>query len=251
MKLYKLTSEGGMTRGDIKWGEGVEHRVPPVENPRLCTEDVIHAYQNANLAYFLNPIHANFKNPILWEADGEVVVGDWGKVGCFGLRTIKRLDAPRWVGGSKKKLVCVAFAVLCAEAVLCTYEKRHPGCDAPRKAINAAWEYIKNQNSAGVNASGVDAYAAVDAAYDAGRHSAVDAVYAADAAYAAGHAYATCVAPNVNAYTIHAAYAAIHAAEADTQRNGINTIDFGALADEAVEMSVNTQKQERVSEHNI
>jgi len=251
MKLYKLTDENGVTRGDTKWGEGVEHRVPPVENPRLCTEDVIHAYQNANLAYFLNPIHANFRNPILWEAEGDVVVEDWGKVGCFNLRTIKQLDAPRWIGGSKEKLVCVAFTVLCAEAVLYIYEKRYPGCDAPRKAINAAREYIKNQNSAAADT----VRAAADATAYAAAHAAVAAaVAAADAARAAAdaaRAATTSAAAYTVLYTAYAAYAAADAADADAQRNGVNTIDFGTLADEAVEISVNTQKQERVSEHNI
>jgi len=197
MKLYKLTDENGMTRDDTTWGEGV-------------TEDVIHAYRNENLAYFLNPIHANFRNPILWEAEGDVVVEDWGKVGCFALRTIKRLDAPWWVGGSKEKIVRVAFAVLCAEAVLGIYEKYYPGCDAPRKAIKAAREYIKNQNYFIANVANA-------------------AIRAADAAKAAAEAAEA------------AAAAAAHTANADAQRNGVNTIDFGALTDEAVRMVVNTQ----------
>jgi len=84
MRLYKLTDEDMMTWNNTKWGEGVEHRIPPVKNPRICDGDVIHAYRNANLAYLLNPIHAGFRNPVLWEAEGDVVIEE-GEISvcCF------------------------------------------------------------------------------------------------------------------------------------------------------------------------
>jgi hypothetical protein len=68
----------------------------------------------------------------------------------------------------------VAFAILCAEAVLQHFEKDYPADDRPRKAIEAAKEYLKNPT---VHAT---AYAAHATAY---------AAYAADVA-----AYAACAA---------------------------------------------------------
>ena len=100
MLLYKLTDREGYTRrgksGETKWRKGFTLTKNPCDNPHLCGPDVIHAYTNPNLAFLLNPHHANLINPQLWEADGEAVVKDWGKVGCFALTSVKKLKTPHW-----------------------------------------------------------------------------------------------------------------------------------------------------------
>jgi len=128
--------------------------------------------------------------------------------------------------------VCVAFAVLCAESVLGIYEKLYPEWDAPRKAIKAAREYIKDPTG---KATANAAYAAAQAAYVAytaahAAHVAHAATYIADPAYAA--AYAANVATRAADVAAHDTYA---------QQNSIDTIDFSALADEAVRMVVDAQ----------
>lgn len=81
MKLYKLTTKDGKTRkgqfGETQWSPGFSLTLPVVNNPQLCTSNVIHAYRNVNLAFLLNPIHGNYKNPLLWEAEGEICCEDW------------------------------------------------------------------------------------------------------------------------------------------------------------------------------
>jgi len=203
MELYKLTNKNGCTQGNTQWGIGVTHELKATEKPRLCTKDVLHAYKNINLALLLNPNHANISNPKIWEAEGKIVVEDYGKVGCFKLTTTKELSCPDWyIDDKKRRRVQVQFAVLCAESVLHIYENQYPDDNRPRKAIEAAQNYLKKPSNA-----------AAKAAYEA--YEAYEAAYAAYAAYAAANA---------------AAYAA-KAANVE--------IDFCALADQAVKMEDN------------
>ena len=160
MKLYKLTDQNGNTQGLTKWAVGITHKHKRCENPQLCSGDIYHAYTNINLAYLLNPEHANINNPIPWECKGTVAVRDYGKVGCFSLTITKRLDTPAWVKSNKANMVRVAFAILCAESVIKIYEDKYPSDHRPRKAVDAAREYLLNPTS-------YAAYAAADAAADA------------------------------------------------------------------------------------
>ena len=171
MKLFKLTDQEGYTRrgesNQVKWADGRTVVCTSKENPQLCTNDVVHGYKNSNLALLLNPQHADIRNPLLWEAEGEIVAEDWGKIGCFSLTTTSRLPIPEWyVNEEKRKKVCVAFAVLCAEAVLQYFEKDYPADDRPRKAIEAAKAYLKNPTAAYAAYAARAAAAAADAALD-------------------------------------------------------------------------------------
>ena len=108
----------------------------------------------------------------------------------------------------------VQYAIFAAEQVLYIFEKKYPGDLRPRKAIEAAKEYlthpfIKTKRAAYAAATAA-AYAA-DAAYAA----ATAAAYAADAyAAAAADAYAAAAAADAAAYAADAAYAAATAADA-------------------------------------
>jgi hypothetical protein len=219
MKLYKLTDQNGNTKNNTHWDVGVTHEVSSeVKNPTLCTDEVIHAYKNINLAYLLNPIHADIDSPILWECDGDICVEDYGKVGCYKLTANKKLSTPKWIGSKKEYDVRIMFAILCAEQVLSIYENKYPQDDTPRKAIDAAKYYLKVHTRDAAYAADAAAYAAHAAAYAA--HAAADA---ADAAYAAHAAHAAAYAAHAAAY---AADAAAHAAA--------NNIDFCQLANIAV-----------------
>jgi hypothetical protein len=67
MKLYKLTEQDGTTYNkSMSWKVGITNRVMAKDNPQMCSGDVIHAYKNKNLAFILNPIHADIKNPLLF-----------------------------------------------------------------------------------------------------------------------------------------------------------------------------------------
>jgi hypothetical protein len=94
----------------------------------------------------------------------------------------------------ENKPLAVKFAVKCAYLVLDIYEKKYPGNDKPRKAIEAAEAWIanptvENQEKAKNAASAASAaYAADAAAYAA--YAAASAANAASAAYAAAYAAA-------------------------------------------------------------
>jgi len=255
MKLYKLMNNDRTTRNNQKWEIDVTVEKEQVSNPMLCSPDVLHAYRNINLAYMLNPIHGNFKDPILAECYGKICVEDWGKVGCFSLTPVRWLVAPEWVGSNRDLRVQVNFAVLCAEAVLPIFEGKYPGDNRPRFAIDTAnsanagyldatghFTYAANAAYAAANAA-YDARAAAyaaDASYDAA-NAAEAAAYAADASYDAANAAeaAACAAYAADAadaasasYDANAAAKAAAKAAADD-----SSIDFCELADKAVRMT--------------
>ena len=97
MKLYKLTDTNDMTGTEYSnatvWEE---NRTNTVEcpKPELCSCGVLHAYKNLNLGLLLNPIHADIKNFHIWECEGNIEIEDYGKVGCYSLKSIKRLNTP-------------------------------------------------------------------------------------------------------------------------------------------------------------
>lgn len=95
----------------------------------------------------------------------------------------------------------VELAIYAAELVLGIFEKKYPKDKRPRKAIEAAKDYLKNPNKKTARAADAAAYAAYAAAYAA--DAAYAAAYAARAAYAAYAARAADV-----AYAAYAAYAA-------------------------------------------
>jgi hypothetical protein len=250
MKLYKLMNNDRTTRNNQKWEIEVTVEKEQVSNPILCSSDVLHAYRNINLAYMLNPIHGNFKDPILAECYGKICVEDWGKVGCFSLTPVRWLVAPEWVGSNRDLRVQVNFAVLCAEAVLPIFEGKYPGDNRPRFAIDTA----NSANAGYPDATGLFTYAARAAAYaaanaanaaDAARAAAYAAANAADAvAYASDAAYAA-EAAACAAYAAYAANAA-NAASASYDANAAakaaanaddSSIDFCELADKAVRMT--------------
>ena len=252
MKLYKLTDKAGNTKCNTRWDVGVVHRRNKCKNPRLCSSDIFHAYTNINLAFLLNPIHAEINNPVVWECEGTPVVDDWGKVGCFRLKVIQKLDDPIWINSDKEKHVQVTFAVLCAESVLHYHEEKYLYDNRPRAAIDVARIYLVNPHMNASTHYTSAVYDAASAAYAA--HAAAHAVYdahaAAHAAHAAAHAaHAASAAVHAVHGAAHAAHAAAHAAHAAAHAasaadTACAKIDFGILADKAVEMVYNKEKNE-------
>src|SRR5262252_1851744 len=143
MKLYKLTNAEGRTHGGTQWGEGVTQSVEPSANPALCSGDVLHAYADPDLALLMNPVHAAFRQPRLWEAEGEPCTQKPDKLGCFALTTTREMDLPEWFGNkAKARRIQVRFAVSAARAVLHIFESARSGDGRPRKAIEAAEKYL-------------------------------------------------------------------------------------------------------------
>jgi len=102
MKLYKVTTAKGVsgTRfpciAKVYWKAGVTKELTPRPDPRLCTSTVYHAYVHPIQAVLADSLlHLNYLLAgQLWEAEGEPVIWDCRKVGCFKLTTIRPIETP-------------------------------------------------------------------------------------------------------------------------------------------------------------
>jgi len=233
--LYKITTTDNTTRNNTKWGVNTTHSIPPTKNPKLCSDQVLHAYSNLNLAIFLNPIHGNYQPFNIWKAKGTIVVEDWGKVGCFELTTLEQLPIPEWYSNKDTRWgVWLQFGILCAEEVLSIWQAEYPEDDRPAKAIQAAKNYLTNPSKENARAAARAAAWAVDAAARA------VAARAAEAAARAAEAVAEAVAEAARA----AARAAWAAEAARAARAAEANINFGELADRAVKLVMSREGNE-------
>ena len=186
MKLYKLTDANAQTYNKTQWGEGITHE--GTGEGDLCGPGWIHAYTDPLLAVLLNPIHGDFVNPLLWEAEGEVGKEDHGlKVGCKVLTTIKPIPLPVITTEQKVK-----FAIYCALEVY-------------RDPIFATWAngWVENKDrsvAAARNAETAGSWAARAAARDAARaaRAAAEAAVWAARSWAAAAAEAAAWAEVIN-----------------------------------------------------
>ncbi len=142
----KLTDQNDMTQGNTQWGVNVTHKAKRGK-PELCADTVIHFYGHPLLAVLLNPLHADIKNPHLWEAKGKSVIHDGLKGGCKSLTTTKCIPLPEITTNQK-----VHFAILCALEVyhdaeferwatqwLKNEDRTRAAAEAAEAAARAAW----------------------------------------------------------------------------------------------------------------
>jgi hypothetical protein len=175
--LYKLTDSCGKTRNGTQWGPGISHS--GTGEGGLCGPGWIHAYEHPLIAVLINPIHANFKNPRLWEAEGEIAIRDGQlKCGCKTLTTIREIPLPKITTEMR-----VRFAILCAKEVC---------ADLSWNAWADKWLSDEDRTLAAAEASATRAEAsaaqAAEAAALAAYRSARAAAWAASAARAAARA---------------------------------------------------------------
>ena len=111
MKAFKLTDENGQTHGQTQWGPGATHSGTGKGAP-LCGPGWIHFYDDPLLAVFLNPIHAGFSNPRLWECEvsGEIRNDQGLKFGAQTLTTLREITPVPEVTLEHR----VRFAIFCA-----------------------------------------------------------------------------------------------------------------------------------------
>jgi hypothetical protein len=179
MKLYKLTDQFFETKNHTLWGEGITHEAAEGDG-KLCSKYWLHAYTDPILAIMMNPTHANIKNPILWEAKGEIGISDGTKVGCKKLTTIKQIPLPE-INTVQK----VAFGILCAKQV-CKNVKWNiwadrwlDGSDRTKKS---AYAYAATATAAATAAYAYAAAAYAAAAYAAKAQTVIDFIALAHAA---------------------------------------------------------------------
>ena len=222
--VYKLTDENGQTLNNTQWGNNISHTAKG-NSKKLCSNGFIHYYTNPLLAVLLNPIHADFKSPKLWEAEasGEII-NEALKSGCKTLTTIREIPLPEISLVHRD-----AFGILCAKEV-CKDEAWNLW------AVKWLSGEDRSENSArAARAAAAAAYAcAYDAtyacAYDATSNAVHHAVWyasnvAANASNVAANASGCVTRASANAADA-AAYAAAYAAN--------KSINFVELAEKAM-----------------
>ena len=196
MKLYKLTNSKMQTANGFLWELNKKYSISKDKRkPILCSEGVFHAYKSVELGLLLNPIHSRIypEDIRIFESEGDIVIEDFGKVGCYFLTLTKEIDIPGWYRDEMiLHKVRIQFAIFSSESVLHVYEGKHPNDSRPREAIEAAKQCLIEDIPIPANRASDAAYAASDASDAA--YAAYDAAYAAsdaaDAAYAAYDAVA-------------------------------------------------------------
>ena len=115
MIKYKLTTQQGTTHNGYQWSlpkgkrPGKWHKTDG--RGELCGPGWLHYYHDPMLAVLLNPIHANIKDPILWEVevDGEQLDDNGLKGGTTKMRLVRRIELPTFSTVQR-----TAFGILCA-----------------------------------------------------------------------------------------------------------------------------------------
>ena len=161
MIKYKLTNQDNTTRDYTMWGENVTHEARG--EGELCTKGWIHYYDHPLIAVLLNPVHANFRNPKLWECRvfGNTLDDRGLKSGAQFLTTIREIDLPVLTLRQRVK-----FAILCAR---CTYHEpmwTRWSEEWLEEKSNSS-EYFLNDQSPGVKAARFAVCAQAYEAYDA------------------------------------------------------------------------------------
>jgi len=208
MKAYKLTDSMSMTKNNTLWGENITHEATGDDTQDLCSDGWIHFYQHPLIAVLMNPHHADFANPILWEGEAhEPFKHESLKSGCRSFTTIRQIPLP-----------IISTVQRIAFGILCSLE----GYKEP-KYVQWANNWLSGNDRSRYTADAAAAAAAADAA----------AAAAAAAAYAAD-AYAAAAAADAAAYAADAADAAAYAADAADAARSNSSINFVALAEKAL-----------------
>ena len=145
-KLYKLTDEQGRTQAgednELTWAVGVEHKTTGT-GTRLCTADVIHAYEHPLIAVLMNPVHAMF-NPAtmrLFVAEGNIVAREGQlKCGVHALKIVEEIPVPVLTTEQRVKFAILCTKSVCKDAAWNAWaDKWLNGDDRSAEAARAAW----------------------------------------------------------------------------------------------------------------
>jgi len=240
-KLYKLTDRDGQTRNGTQWGHGMSHS--GTGEGELCGPGWIHAYEHPLIAVLVNPIHANFPNPRLWEAEGEIGLRDGQlKCGCKTLTTVREIPLPAVTTEMR-----VRFGILCAKEV-CAYPAWSTWADRWLSGEDRTQAAAERARASAAEARARASERAYERASERAseRAEAEAAEAAAEGARAAVRAWARADAWDARSAAWSAAWAAARAAEAARDLDAIaaamaaeaarevgHRIDFFAIAEKA------------------
>ncbi len=155
MIKYKLTNQKMWTKNGYQWEYGKWYEVSG--EGELCSDGWLHFYHSPELAVLLNPIHANIKNPRLFEVEvkGKHKDDNGLKCGYSKARLIKELELPKFTLNQK-----AAFAILCSLEVykeknyvkwaknwLSGKDRTKEAADAAAKGAMGAWAAVAVQTA--------------------------------------------------------------------------------------------------------
>ena len=211
MKYYKLLTQKMTSYHDTEWKLNKTITIEK-EGVEMCTDQVLHCCNHPLLAVVFNPIHANIKNPKLFEISVDKIVNTDGlKFASKSQTLIKEIPLPE-ISTEQK----IEFGIKVAKTVY-KEENWNLWADKWLNGEDRSKESAFTAAAAAANA----ANAAVDPAYAAARAVALAAYYAAvDPAYAA---YAVARAAAYAAYT--ATYAAYNFDKNEFNRKMIELIE--------------------------
>jgi len=143
---YKLTDENGQTYGGYEWGPGVSHSAPGTGE--LCSDGWIYVYDSPCVAVMMNPCHADFENPRLWECEvsGKELDDHGLKRGVQKCMTVQEIPVPVLTTEQR-----VEIAIRCALRVWSNVdftrwaERWLDGTDRSAAAAWAAWMAISEE----------------------------------------------------------------------------------------------------------
>jgi len=118
-KYYKLTDQNMQTYKGFQWTLGEWQEAKGNVNKGLCSNAWLYCYDSPLLAVLHNPIHANIKNPRLFEVeiDGETKNDSGMKRGFRKMRLVKEIDVPKI-----SDIQRIAYGILCAKKA---YKNKH------------------------------------------------------------------------------------------------------------------------------
>ena len=108
MKI-KLTDRACETKNGMAWKIGVTNHATGA-GTELCSDGVLHYYDGLELALFMNPVHADFSDPRIFEVAGNEIVTDCTKCGAKSLTVLCEITDYKAPTTTQH----VAFGILCA-----------------------------------------------------------------------------------------------------------------------------------------
>ena len=189
MRFYKLLTQDMTSHNDTKWELNIPITVTK-EGTEMCTDQVLHCYNHPLLAIVLNPIHADIKNPRLFEIEVDKIVNTDGlKYASKQQTLIKEITIPEI--SIEQKL---EFAIRVTQLIL---------KDTKWNSWADNWLNNTDRTKESAYAAFVDAYCATANATVYATANAANAAYAAYATdaraadvYAAANAVNACAAAN-------------------------------------------------------
>lgn len=114
---YKLTNSDMTTRNEFKWELAKEYKIDKKligPDKELCSNSWFHVYNSPLVAVLLNPIHANIRNPRLFECEcsGYCKLDKGLKIGFTKVKFIREIEMPEITISQK-----IAFGILCTKQV--------------------------------------------------------------------------------------------------------------------------------------